>query len=91
MSRDQSAVNKLQFVFSGDGGGGGGVFTCPYPLKVQARPPQDQRLAFRSRVSGQEEVLSVLLYSVFIACCRKVRINIDIMSIDSSLLSVFYY
>ena len=24
---------------------------CPYPLKVQARPPCDQKQAFRSRVS----------------------------------------
>ena len=36
------------------GGGGAGLFTCPYPLKVQACPPRDQRLATRSRVSGRE-------------------------------------
>ena len=34
--------------------GGGGLLTCPYLLKVQARPPRDQRLAIQSRVSGQE-------------------------------------
>ena len=31
------------------------LFTCPYPLKVQACPPRDQRPALQSRVSGQEE------------------------------------
>ena len=43
-------------------GGGGGLFTCPYPLKVQARPPRDQRLATQSRVSGQlnQDVTSVI-------------------------------
>ena len=42
---------------SGQEGGGGGkreILTCPYPLKVQARPPWDQRPALLSRVSGQE-------------------------------------
>ena len=34
------------------GGGGGELFTCPYPLKVQARPPRDQRLATQSKVFG---------------------------------------
>ena len=28
----------------------------PYLLKVQARPPRDQRSVLRSRVSGQEDV-----------------------------------
>ena len=28
---------------------------CPYPLKVQARPPWDQTPATQSMVSGQEE------------------------------------
>ena len=51
---------RLTYIgYGGRGGGGGGVerklFTCPYPLKVQACPPHDQRPAFRSRVSGQEE------------------------------------
>ena len=43
-------------------GGGGGVdlFTCPYPLKIRARPPRDQRLALRSGVSGQEEPRSYI-------------------------------
>ena len=40
------------------GGGGGGnwakPFYCPYPLKVQACPPRDQRLATQSRVSWQD-------------------------------------
>ena len=36
------------------GGGGGELFTCPYPLKIQARPPREQRLATQSRVSGRE-------------------------------------
>ena len=34
---------------------------CPYPLKVQARPPRDQRLATQSRVSGREGGERVLL------------------------------
>ena len=38
--------------WGGGGGGGGGVsaelFTWPYPLTVQARPPRDQRLAIQS-------------------------------------------
>ena len=34
------------------GGGGDELFTYPYPLKVQARPPRDKRLAIQSRVSG---------------------------------------
>ena len=29
------------------------LFPFPYPPKVQARPPRDQRPATRSRVSGQ--------------------------------------
>ena len=43
---------------TGRGWGEGGraqLLTCPYPLKVQARPPRDQRLAIRSRDSGQGE------------------------------------
>ena len=43
------------------GGGGGGresacgaeIFMCLYSLKVQARPPRDQRLATQSSVSVQ--------------------------------------
>ena len=30
------------------------LLTCPYPLKVQACPPQDQRLTVRFMVLGQE-------------------------------------
>ena len=37
------------------GGGGGGLLTSPYPLKVQACPPRVQRPALRSRVLGQEK------------------------------------
>ena len=41
---------------TGNGGGGGeNLFTFPYPLKVQARLPWDQRPALQSRVSEQEE------------------------------------
>ena len=36
-------------------GEGGGLFTFPYPLKVPACPPRDQRPALRSRVSGQDD------------------------------------
>ena len=34
-------------------GVGEGLLTWPYPLKVQACPPRDQRRALRSKVSGQ--------------------------------------
>ena len=34
---------------------GGQLLTRPYPQKVQARPPRDQRPAIRSRDSGQGE------------------------------------
>ena len=40
----------------GGGGEGAELFTCPYPLKVQARPPRDQRLAAQSGASGREGV-----------------------------------
>ena len=36
--------------------GGGGLFTCPYALKVQACPPRDQRPATVSSVSGRLKV-----------------------------------
>ena len=36
-------------------GEGGKIFTCPYPLKVQVRPPWDRRLTLLSKVSGQED------------------------------------
>ena len=32
----------------------GQLFLCPYPLKVRARPLQDQKLALQFRVLGQE-------------------------------------
>ena len=32
---------------------GGKLFTCPYPLKVQARPLRDCRPAIQSKVLGQ--------------------------------------
>ena len=35
-------------------GRGGGLFSCPYPLKVQACPPREQIPVLRSRASGQE-------------------------------------
>ena len=34
------------------GGGGAELFLCPYPPKVQACPPRDQRPASQSIVSG---------------------------------------
>ena len=40
----------------GGGGGRAELFTCPYPMKVQAPPPRDQRLATQYRVSGREVV-----------------------------------
>ena len=44
-------LDSLNIIISG----GGGIFTDPYPLKIQASPPRDQRQALRSRVSVQEE------------------------------------
>ena len=44
-----------QFYEFKGGDGGRELLTCPYPLKVQACPPRDQRPALRPRVSGQEE------------------------------------
>ena len=40
---------------------GAELFPCPYPLKVQARPPRDQRLATQSRVSGREGKKGVII------------------------------
>ena len=41
-----------KYVLEGGGGGKGvELFTCPYRLKVQARPPRDQRLVTQCRVS----------------------------------------
>ena len=42
---------------------GSELFTYPYPLKVQARPSRNQRLATQSKVSEREEI-SVLLQSL---------------------------
>ena len=36
------------------GGGGRELLACPYPLKVQARPPRDHGPTLRSRVSWQD-------------------------------------
>ena len=40
-----------------NGGGGRELLTCPYPLKVQACPPRDQRPALLSGVSGREDAI----------------------------------
>ena len=37
-------------------GGGGELLTCPYPLKIQACAPRNQRPSLRAGVSGQEDV-----------------------------------
>ena len=42
----------------GEGEGEAELFTCPYPLKVHARPPRDQRVATQSMFSGQYFQLS---------------------------------
>ena len=34
-------------------GVGAELLTCPYPLKIQARPPRNQRPAIRCKVSGR--------------------------------------
>ena len=39
------------------GGGGGKLFLCPYPPKVQACPPWDQTPTPPSRISGQGEMV----------------------------------
>ena len=44
------------------GGGGGKLFTCPYPLKIQACPPQDNRHGTRSKVLGKEILCSCLSF-----------------------------
>ena len=44
------------------GGAGAKLFPCPYSRKVQARPSRDQRLAPRSRVSGQFLCSGVFLH-----------------------------
>ena len=50
----------------GAGGWGSKRFTCPYSLKVKARPPRVQRLATMARISGREgrEGAFVILKSV---------------------------
>ena len=57
--------NTLYISSSAHGGVGGGraeLFTGPCPLKVQARPPRDQRLATRSRVSGRLAWAMMIVY-----------------------------
>ena len=52
---DQCGKLMMKCLYLGGGGGGGSKrFTCPYPLKVQACPPLDERLATQSRVPGRE-------------------------------------
>ena len=43
---DETEFKLFFFFFLGGEGGGAELFPFPYPLKVQARPPQDQRLGF---------------------------------------------
>ena len=59
--RDIRVKQRLKYVF--DMGSGAKLFTCPYPLKVQTRPPRDQRRATQSRVSerdGREGAIDIL-------------------------------
>ena len=51
-----SRARRVFHALKGGGGGGGEeeLFTCPYPLKVQACPSRDQRPALRSRVTGHD-------------------------------------
>ena len=56
----------LPLLLDGEGGGVGGseLLTCPYPLKVQARPPRDQTPALTLGYQGRRAFLlaaSVLL------------------------------
>ena len=47
-AQDHRPGSQSLVLWLGGGGGegeGAEPFTCPYPLRVQARPPQDQRLA----------------------------------------------
>ena len=41
------------------GGGGSKLFICPYPLKVQARPPRDKRLGYRSGTHEDTYIIDV--------------------------------
>ena len=55
IARGNPLLQLREWLFTiGGAGGEGGILTCPYPLKVQACPPRDQRPALRSRVLGQE-------------------------------------
>ena len=48
------SILKTREVIPKQGGvGGAELFPCPYPLKVQERPPQDEKLASQSKVLGQ--------------------------------------
>ena len=54
--------------------GGGGhfeLFMCPYRLKIQARPPQDQRLATQSRVLGQNMFVYICICARLMDLIRK--------------------
>ena len=66
--------------------GGGKLFTCPYPLKVQARPPWAQRPAFRSRVSGQEDSILFFLHLNKTVCCYVMEGNV----LFNDALNTFY-
>ena len=59
-------------------GGRAELFTCPYPLEVQARPPRDQRLATPSRISGR------IHYSLNVPCYTRG----PLLSSSCTLLSV---
>ena len=71
--RIHKGVNAtVQFAMGVGGWGwvGAELFTCPYPMKVQARPPRDHKLASQSRVSGREGksgnyVIVVTIYYYF--------------------------
>ena len=68
--RDQrpSRVSGQKVVIGGgegEVGREGELLICPYPLNVQACPPRDHRPALRSRVSGQEVVIGLLMLHLY--------------------------
>ena len=60
---DTQSINIYVCLFFVFFGGDINIFTCPYPLKVEACPPQDHRPATWTKVSGPEGVY-LMMYHV---------------------------
>ena len=70
-------------------------YTCPYPLKVQARPPRDQRLATQSRVSGRKGkkgaiVILNQLRSMFVMICIFILYILRLGGFHVSFAGIFF-